>query len=1433
MSKHWNEDAKELGKMSDSSTATIVESEEEINVENNVEMFYELERRITHELTSQDRDRDPKFFNGDIEKGDKTNEFDLRDYFESGVRASDEHGIRRQKMGVVFRNLTVVGRGADASNILTNLTPFVELVKLFNPFNWFKANNGTVFDILHNVTGYCPDGEMLLVLGRPGAGCTSFLRAIANIRKDFLDVKGDIHYGGIPSEDFGDYLGEAIYCMEEDSHYPVLTVNQTLDFALRMKTPEKRLPGVSRKLFRNEFKDTLLRMFGLSRQANTIVGNEFIRGLSGGERKRLTISEAMVARSAITTWDCPTRGLDSASALDYVKSLRIQCDTLNKTTIATIYQASDSIYELFDKVLILYLGRCIFFGPRSRAKAYFEEMGFKCEPRKSTPDFLTGITNPNERVVREGFEGKTPNTPEEFESYFLSSMDYQVMLNDIANYEKKIENEQPATEFKQYVKDIKQKGVPSNSVYSANFYEQCIALTIRQFQLIWGDKTALYQRYLNVLAISCIYGSVFYKMALDSTGVFQRGGAILGSLIFNSFLAQAELPNVIFGRMTLQKHKSYAMYHPSAFHVARATIILYFMYGLDLDAGKFFIFLFINFLSTLAMTEIFRFLGNISPSIYVSQQLFGILLVTIIAYSGFSAPYNKLHPWFIWIFWINPFAYAFKALLTNEMRGLIFQCDSIKGLAPSGPGYNDKTHQVCTLAGSKGGEFFVTGDDFLDAAYGYKTSQMNIDIIAVLLFWLLFVVLNCIAMEKIQWIHGGFVRKVYKKGKAPTLNGEQELKRLQASQEAYNAISNNFSKVAGIFKWRNINYTVPVNKGTLKLLDDVEGWIKPGEMTALMGSSGAGKTTLLDVLAKRKTIGIIQGDILLNGNVPGIDFERITGYVEQSDVHNPALTVREALRFSAKMRQDANIPLAEKYEYVENILKMMEMEHLGDALIGSLETGVGISVEERKRLTIGMELVSKPTILFLDEPTSGLDAQSSYNIIKFIRKLADAGMAIICTIHQPSSILFEHFDRLLLLARGGKTAYFGDIGVNSRIMLDYFERNGGRICDQHENSAEYILEVIGAGASGKVSQDWTEVWKNSPERSAVLEEMGQLTISPQTVSNGNTFFVLGYPSEIREFATSTWVQIWEVYKRMNLCWWRDPYYNIGRIGQTCFIGLLNGFTFWKLRPTTSDLQMYSFVAFQNLIIGVTLVFAVQPQFLMQRQYFHRDYASKYYGFLPFAVAFVLVEIPYLLVAAAAAILPLWWSAGVDSTAVNGIYSYLILVVLLLVSLTCGMAVASMCQTLNQINIVTPFVNFFLYLFAGFLTPPAVLVYFWRAWMYPLDPFHYFLEGAVTAILEPVKIDCVEEDFFTFTPPPGQTCIQYAGAWLNQTTGYLKDNNAMDLCKYCQYSNGAQYYAQFEWSADNQWRDFGILWAYWVFNVLIFTFFVWVMRKPRR
>ncbi|GMF62608.1 unnamed protein product [[Candida] boidinii] len=226
-----------------------------------------------------------------------------------------------------------------------------------------------------------------------------------------------------------------------------------------------------------------------------------------------------------------------------------------------------------------------------------------------------------------------------------------------------------------------------------------------------------------------------------------------------------------------------------------------------------------------------------------------------------------------------------------------------------------------------------------------------------------------------------------------------------------------------------------------------------------MGASGAGKTTLLDVLANRVTMGVISGSMFVNGHLRGASFQRSTGYVQQQDLHLMTSTVREALRFSAYLRQGRDVSKAEKDEYVENVINILEMQKYADAIVGV--SGEGLNVEQRKRLTIGVELAAKPQLLlFLDEPTSGLDSQTAWSICQLMRKLANNGQAVLCTIHQPSAILLQEFDRLLFLARGGRTVYFGDLGENCQTMIDYFEKYDADPCPSNANPAEWMLELF-------------------------------------------------------------------------------------------------------------------------------------------------------------------------------------------------------------------------------------------------------------------------------------------------------------------------------------------------------------------------------------
>lgn len=328
---------------------------------------------------------------------------------------------------------------------------------------------------------------------------------------------------------------------------------------------------------------------------------------------------------------------------------------------------------------------------------------------------------------------------------------------------------------------------------------------------------------------------------------------------------------------------------------------------------------------------------------------------------------------------------------------------------------------------------------------------------------------------------------------------------------------------------------MPVPSGELRLLNNIYGYVKPGQLTALMGASGAGKTTLLDVLANRKNIGVISGDKLVDGKLPGIAYQRGTAYAEQLDVHEPATTVREALRFSADLRQPYETPQAEKYAYVEEVIALLEMEDIADAIIGDPESG--LAVEQRKRVTIGVELAAKPELLlFLDEPTSGLDSQSAFNIVRFLRKLAAAGQAILCTIHQPNSALFENFDRLLLLQRGGQCVYFGDIGKDAHVLIDYFHRYGAD-CPSDANPAEWMLDAVGAGSAARIGdRDWADIWADSEEFAEVKRHIVQVK-EQRSAEVGSA-----EPVEQKEFATPMSYQIKQVVKRQNLSFWRTPNY---------------------------------------------------------------------------------------------------------------------------------------------------------------------------------------------------------------------------------------------------------------------------------------------------
>ena len=301
-----------------------------------------------------------------------------------GVQSRDPERYPQRVAGVAYKNLNVSGFGSPLDYQKTFGNYPLEAASIFNTIT---GRGKRKIQILRDFEGLVKSGEMLVVLGRPGSGCSTLLKTITGETSGFFIDQGSyINYQGIPLETMhNDFRGECMYQAEVDVHFPQLTVGQTLTFAAEARAPRNRLPGVSRAQYAKHMTDVIMAVFGLSHTYNTNVGNDFVRGVSGGERKRVSIAEAALGGSPLQAWDNSTRGLDSATALEFIKTLRLSTSLAGSTAAVAIYQASQSIYDKFDKVVVLYEGRQIYFGPTTAAKDYFVNMGFVCQERAVRP----------------------------------------------------------------------------------------------------------------------------------------------------------------------------------------------------------------------------------------------------------------------------------------------------------------------------------------------------------------------------------------------------------------------------------------------------------------------------------------------------------------------------------------------------------------------------------------------------------------------------------------------------------------------------------------------------------------------------------------------------------------------------------------------------------------------------------------------------------------------------------------------------------------------------------------------------------------------------------------------------------------------------------------------------------------------------------------
>lgn len=464
----------------------------------------------------------------------------------------------------------------------------------------------------------------------------------------YAQVDGDVHFGSLDAEQAKQYSGSIVINNEEELFYPTLTVGETMDFATRLNMPANlEANGANRTEAQRNFKQFLLDSMGIAHTEGTKVGDAYVRGVSGGERKRVSIIETLATRGSVVCWDNSTRGLDASTALEYVRALRCLTDNMGMSTIVTLYQAGNGIYDLFDKVLVLDQGKQIYYGSREEARPFMESLGFICGDGANVADFLTGVTVPSERQIKTGFETTFPRRNIDIRDAYAQSM-IKAKMDQELDYPFTDEAKANTATFVDAIRAEKSGQLPNSSPMTVSFLDQVKACVIRQYQVLWGDKPSLIMRQATNIIEALISGSLFYNAPDNTAGLFLKSGALFLSILFNALFTLSEVNDSFVGRPILAKQKNFAFFNPAAFCIAQVAVdipilifqtasfvlIVYWMTALKATAAAFFTHWFNVYIVTLAMTSMMRTIGAGFPSFNSASKISGFAITATIVYMG-------------------------------------------------------------------------------------------------------------------------------------------------------------------------------------------------------------------------------------------------------------------------------------------------------------------------------------------------------------------------------------------------------------------------------------------------------------------------------------------------------------------------------------------------------------------------------------------------------------------------------------------------------------------------------------------------------------------------------------------------------------------------------------------------------------------------------
>ncbi|XP_055387269.1 ABC transporter G family member 18-like [Condylostylus longicornis] len=1297
----------------------------------------------------------------------------------------------------------------------------------------FQEKKFVTKEILHGVNGVFRSGELTAIMGPSGAGKSTLLNAVSGFIATC--VSGIIQVNGEPISTHSDsYRKLSAYIHQDDLLRPVLTTGETMMIAAHFKLGFK----VSK-----EYKLTLVKkiliLLGLEKRFNT-----FTVKLSGGQKKRLAIALELISNPSVLYLDEPTTGLDYSCCIQVVSLLKRLANE-GRTIICTIHQPSALLFEMFDKLYTVVSGHCMYQGRVRELIPFLREMDLICPNYHNPADFLMEVAvgehdTDLEKLIRAADK-----------KYYEDSDLYELdKLNKlICNIKIKIENSQSYPENEKLnILNAKNSNHQNNIELSdkknenektinspANIFIQFLLLFQRQLLCYKRNYFSLFARIISHVVVGCVFGYLYSNVGPGATTVLGNYVYIYGSVLLLVYTGKmAVVLSLPLEMKMLSREHFNRWYKVGPYYLSLIlfeipfqaictlcyVLITYYLTGnTETDAFRLYYFSILAILVSLSAQSWGFFVGATMPT--KIAVFIGPILAVLFSVFGFCTRYIDITPMLRWMWHLSYFRFGFHGILNvvyGMNRGLL-NC-------PKQEVYCHFKHPKIFL------EYMMIQDVTMEYAMSMMAAVILVmHFLTIIVIWYKLTKKNM--TDSIKYNCGTeMINQKMKKTKRPNnlqlklstnLNSTYDnttatttittttssssynpsTSEINTKSNYTNALQNNIKGLDITFK--NLCYTTKVEfwkKENKPILRDINGHFKSGELSAIMGPSGAGKSSLLNIISGF-VVKNVTGEILVNDKERDLKFfQPQSAYITQDTNLHPCLSVAEAMNFSANLKIGKILSKSEKRDRVKNILEAIGMYEVRNVRTAKLSGG------QRKRLSIALELVNDPLVLILDEPTSGLDSSTSTQCVSLLKKLALEGRTVICTIHQPSALVFGMFDHLYALA-AGQCIYAGCIENLVPFLGDLNLK-----CPESYSPSDYLLEIStndygyqNERLVEKIQNGCSDAFRRRAQTKKQIEIMGKIDqmmqsglMTPVTApvlpfktnkpsmppikeistrwsgsneENNSTKILSSFPKSSNSkklkkpsiqidpillcqrqnrYAASFWSQLYTLLMRTFLILWRDKSLTAMRLLIHAAMGLFVGTLYYGIGNDAKNIfNNFRYIFFTIMFIMYTAFSSIIINFPLEFRIVAREHFNRWYSLRAYYVSLVLGDIPIQLLCTSIFV-------GISYTMTNQpmefqrISLFFLMVVLsALVAQSVGLTIGAFLNVKHAV-IFGPFVICPFLIFSGFFIQLKDC-HEMMHWLFHISFLKYSLEGATLAIFgySRPRMQC-DEIFCMFVRP---------------------------------------------------------------------------------